>query len=185
MLGVRLYKYIFCYRIKIFMVLLFHIFGTDIAYLRVLHSREIGGSYVCNTYNWCVQNGMDIKSHPKSIKLPDTVEVFGNLKNAKRFAIDIGNVQNCFVSVNARNTWQVASFAYLTLRLTGWFELQIIYSYTSNLQKSMLYMVMLSRFHKYTRYFFLYDVLSIFMSKIPRKMPDHKCYRIKICDFAE
>ncbi|KAJ4429004.1 hypothetical protein ANN_26000, partial [Periplaneta americana] len=34
--------------------------------------------------------GMDTKSHPKSIKLPDTVEVFGNLKNAKRFAIDIG-----------------------------------------------------------------------------------------------
>ncbi|XP_049852310.1 4'-phosphopantetheine phosphatase isoform X1 [Schistocerca gregaria] len=33
---------------------------------------------------------MDEKSHPKSIKLPDTVEVFGNLKNAKRFAIDIG-----------------------------------------------------------------------------------------------
>ncbi|KAJ9573501.1 hypothetical protein L9F63_009065, partial [Diploptera punctata] len=33
---------------------------------------------------------MDTKSHPKSIKLPDTVEVFGNLKNAKRFAIDIG-----------------------------------------------------------------------------------------------
>lgn len=33
---------------------------------------------------------MNEKSHPKSIKLPDTVEVFGNLKNAKRFAIDIG-----------------------------------------------------------------------------------------------
>lgn len=33
---------------------------------------------------------MDTKSHPKSIKLPGTVEVFGNLKNAKRFAIDIG-----------------------------------------------------------------------------------------------
>jgi len=35
---------------------------------------------------------MDTKCHPKSIKLPDTVEVFGNLKNAKRFAIDIGNM---------------------------------------------------------------------------------------------
>ncbi|XP_063235013.1 4'-phosphopantetheine phosphatase isoform X2 [Bacillus rossius redtenbacheri] len=30
------------------------------------------------------------KRHPKSIKLPDSVEVFRNLKNAKRFAIDIG-----------------------------------------------------------------------------------------------
>ncbi|PSN34733.1 Pantothenate kinase 4 [Blattella germanica] len=38
---------------------------------------------------------MDTKSHPKSIKLPDTVEVFGNLKNAKRFAIDIGNDTFC------------------------------------------------------------------------------------------
>ncbi|KAK7864512.1 hypothetical protein R5R35_003123 [Gryllus longicercus] len=33
---------------------------------------------------------MNEKSHPKSIKLPNTIEVFGNLKNAKRFAIDIG-----------------------------------------------------------------------------------------------
>ncbi|XP_067014229.1 4'-phosphopantetheine phosphatase [Anabrus simplex] len=33
---------------------------------------------------------MNEKTHTKSIKLPDTVEVFGNLKNAKRFAIDIG-----------------------------------------------------------------------------------------------
>jgi hypothetical protein len=33
---------------------------------------------------------MTDKSHPKSIELPDTVRVFDNLKNAKRFAIDIG-----------------------------------------------------------------------------------------------
>lgn len=32
------------------------------------------------------------KNEPKSIKLPDSVEMFGNLKNAKRFAIDIGKV---------------------------------------------------------------------------------------------
>lgn len=31
-----------------------------------------------------------IKNEPKSIKLPDSIEMFGNLKNAKRFAIDIG-----------------------------------------------------------------------------------------------
>ncbi|KAK0087884.1 hypothetical protein PV325_013873 [Microctonus aethiopoides] len=30
------------------------------------------------------------QSHPKSIKLPPAVEVFGNLKNAQSFAIDIG-----------------------------------------------------------------------------------------------
>ncbi|RZF32049.1 hypothetical protein LSTR_LSTR005953 [Laodelphax striatellus] len=33
---------------------------------------------------------MDEKGNPKSIKLPETVEAFSNLKNAKRFAIDIG-----------------------------------------------------------------------------------------------
>ncbi|KAL0276032.1 UNVERIFIED_CONTAM: hypothetical protein PYX00_003707 [Menopon gallinae] len=32
----------------------------------------------------------NIKNEPRSIKLPDSVEMFGNLKNAKRFAIDIG-----------------------------------------------------------------------------------------------
>jgi hypothetical protein len=48
---VRLYRYICSYHIKIFMVLLFHCYGTDIACLRVLHSREIGVSYVDNTYN--------------------------------------------------------------------------------------------------------------------------------------
>lgn len=32
----------------------------------------------------------NIKNEPKSIKLPDSIEMFGNLKNAKRFAIDIG-----------------------------------------------------------------------------------------------
>uniref|UniRef100_A0A8D8PNP2 Pantothenate kinase 4 n=1 Tax=Cacopsylla melanoneura TaxID=428564 RepID=A0A8D8PNP2_9HEMI len=30
------------------------------------------------------------KENPNSIKLPETIEVFRNLKNAKRFAIDIG-----------------------------------------------------------------------------------------------
>lgn len=33
------------------------------------------------------------KQEPKSIKLPNTVEIFSNLKNAKRFAIDIGEFQ--------------------------------------------------------------------------------------------
>lgn len=33
---------------------------------------------------------MDQKGNPRSIKLPEAVEAFGNLKNAKRFAIDIG-----------------------------------------------------------------------------------------------
>jgi len=47
---------------------------------------------------------MATKSHPKSIKLPGTVEVFGNLKNAKRFAIDIGKIPNSYISVNGRNT---------------------------------------------------------------------------------
>lgn len=41
---------------------------------------------------------MDTQSHPKSIELPDTVEVFGNLKNAKRFAIDIGKLPKNFVT---------------------------------------------------------------------------------------
>jgi hypothetical protein len=45
---------------------------------------------------------MDTENHPKSIKLPDTVEVFGNLKNAKRFAIDIGKIPDYFVIVNIR-----------------------------------------------------------------------------------
>jgi hypothetical protein len=63
---------------------------------------------------------MDTKSHPKSIKLPDTVEVFGNLKNAKRFAIDIGNMPKYFVSISLRNTSDVSSsFVLLNLRLTG------------------------------------------------------------------
>ncbi|KAG8232437.1 hypothetical protein J437_LFUL012867 [Ladona fulva] len=33
---------------------------------------------------------MESSNFPKSIKLPETLEVFRNLKNAKRFAIDIG-----------------------------------------------------------------------------------------------
>lgn len=33
---------------------------------------------------------MDEKGIPKSIKLPETIEAFRNLKNAKRFAVDIG-----------------------------------------------------------------------------------------------
>lgn len=39
---------------------------------------------------------MDEKGNPKSIKLPETIEAFRNLKNAKRFAVDIGKlaVQN-------------------------------------------------------------------------------------------
>lgn len=32
----------------------------------------------------------DEQTHPRSIKLPAAVEVFANLKNAKKFAIDIG-----------------------------------------------------------------------------------------------
>jgi hypothetical protein len=42
---------------------------------------------------------MDTQSHPKSIKLPDAVEVFGNLKNAKRFAIDIGKLPKHLVNI--------------------------------------------------------------------------------------
>jgi hypothetical protein len=59
---------------------------------------------------------MDTKSHPKSIKLPDTVEVFSNLKNAKRFAIDIGNMPNYFVSINVRNTSPIFSFVLFNLK---------------------------------------------------------------------
>lgn len=33
---------------------------------------------------------MERKGPPRSIKLPETIEVFRNLNNAKRFAIDIG-----------------------------------------------------------------------------------------------
>lgn len=33
---------------------------------------------------------MEEKGNPNSIKLPDTLEIFRNLKNAKQFAIDIG-----------------------------------------------------------------------------------------------
>jgi len=35
---------------------------------------------------------MEEKGNPNSIKLPDTLEVFRNLKNAKQFAIDIGTL---------------------------------------------------------------------------------------------
>jgi hypothetical protein len=48
---------------------------------------------------------MDTKSHPKSIKLPGTVEVFGNLKNAKRFAIDIGKTSNSCININEIGTF--------------------------------------------------------------------------------
>lgn len=37
---------------------------------------------------------MDEKGNPKSIKLPETIEAFRNLKNAKRFAVDIGKLFN-------------------------------------------------------------------------------------------
>lgn len=37
---------------------------------------------------------MEEKENPNSIKLPDTLEVFRNLKNAKQFAIDIGMLYN-------------------------------------------------------------------------------------------
>lgn len=33
---------------------------------------------------------MEEKGNPNSIKLPDNLEVFRNLRNAKQFAIDIG-----------------------------------------------------------------------------------------------
>lgn len=33
---------------------------------------------------------MEEKGNPNSIKLPDTLEIFRNLRNAKQFAIDIG-----------------------------------------------------------------------------------------------
>jgi len=41
---------------------------------------------------------MEDKGNPNSIKLPDTLEIFRNLKNAKQFAIDIGTlyIQNKF-----------------------------------------------------------------------------------------
>jgi len=61
---------------------------------------------------------MDTKSHPKSIKLPGTVEVFGNLKNAKRFAIDIGKIPNSCIDVNVRNTIDIGTFTFFAL-LTG------------------------------------------------------------------
>jgi hypothetical protein len=61
---------------------------------------------------------MDTKSHPKSIKLPGTVEVFGNLKNAKRFAIDIGKIPNSCRNVNVRNTIDIGTFTFFAL-LTG------------------------------------------------------------------
>lgn len=35
---------------------------------------------------------MDGKGTPRSITLPETIKVFRNLKNAKRFAIDIGKI---------------------------------------------------------------------------------------------
>lgn len=41
-------------------------------------------------------NGIDRmkeEKNPNSIELPETIEVFRNLKNAKRFAIDIGKGQ--------------------------------------------------------------------------------------------
>jgi len=41
------------------------------------------------------------KKEPKSIKLPHTVEIFSNLKNAKRFAIDIGKFLFTNLSVSA------------------------------------------------------------------------------------
>jgi hypothetical protein len=58
---------------------------------------------------------MDTESHPKSIKLPDTVEVFGNLKNAKRFAIDIGKIPNYCISVNTRNDLEICAFTFFIL----------------------------------------------------------------------
>lgn len=61
---------------------------------------------------------MDTKSHPKSIKLPGTVEVFGNLKNAKRFAIDIGKIPNSCININVRNTVDSGTFTFFAL-LTG------------------------------------------------------------------
>ena len=33
--------------------------------------------------------------HPQSIKLPAAIEIFANLKNAQKFAIDIGNGPFC------------------------------------------------------------------------------------------
>jgi len=58
---------------------------------------------------------MDTKSHPTSIKLPGTVEVFGNLKNAKRFAIDIGKIPNSCINVNVRNTIDSGTFTFFAL----------------------------------------------------------------------
>ena len=44
---------------------------------------------------------MDEKGNPKSIKLPETIEAFRNLKNAKRFAVDIGKLFNVWCEVYA------------------------------------------------------------------------------------
>jgi len=54
------------------------------------------------TQYYCPQiignTAMEDKGNPNSIKLPDTLEIFRNLKNAKQFAIDIGTlyIQNKF-----------------------------------------------------------------------------------------
>lgn len=48
-------------------------------------------------YNSEIKEIMAEKSHPQSIKIPETIEVFANLKNAKRFAIDIG--ETCHVRI--------------------------------------------------------------------------------------
>jgi len=104
-----------CYCSSISMVLLCLVFDTSKGCVRVIHSREIGVSYVCSVYNWSTGNRMDTKSHPTSIKLPGTVEVFGNLKNAKRFAIDIGKIPNSCINVNVRNTIDSGTFTFFAL----------------------------------------------------------------------
>lgn len=59
----------------------------DISYRAILGTEISNSNIIIMADQSEVDQG---KSEPKSIKLPGTVEIFSNLKNAKRFAIDIG-----------------------------------------------------------------------------------------------
>lgn len=56
---------------------------------------------------------MDEKGNPISIKLPETIEAFRNLKNAKRFAVDIGKL--------------AVQSEHLKLKTTAWMLWYLVY----------------------------------------------------------
>lgn len=65
---------------------------------------------------------MEAQKYAGSIQLPDTDVVFRNIKNAKRFAIDIGKITRRRISHGYGMTVSILDLCRMVLRLGNWLE---------------------------------------------------------------